>query len=98
MSDLAIDATILGAAAILANLFVILYLITAPFYRSDAGRASWMMTLSVALLLDVSLVSYWFDWTVPEWLARTIYVLILCACALKFWALVHEQFRARRDR
>lgn len=91
MSDLAIDATILTIAAVAANLFVLGYFALAPWYRSAAGRASWISMLALALLLDLSLVAYWIDWTVPEWLARIIYVAIALGAWLKFAALLHEQ-------
>ena len=98
MSDTHIDVVILTIAAVAANLFCILYWITAPWYRSEAGRAAWSMTFSVALLLDVALLAFWFHWTVAPWIAHVIYLVILVACWLKFGALVHEQIRQRRDR
>lgn len=99
MSDLAIDATILTGAAIAANLFVLVYAALAPWYRSAAGRASWVSMLALALLLDLSLVAYWIDWTVPEWIARTVYIVITLGAWLKFVALLHEQvFTSTRKR
>ena len=96
MSDLQIDSLILTGAAVATNIFILGYAILAPFYRSETGRASWVMTLAVALLLDVSLVAYWTGWVVPEWVARSIYVLIFCGGWMKLGALFHEQFVKRR--
>jgi hypothetical protein len=98
MSDVHIDLIILTGAAVAANLFCILYWITAPWYRSEVGRAAWSMTFSVALLLDTALVAYWFHWTVPAWVAHVIYVVIFVACWLKFGAWLHEQVLKRRRR
>ena len=102
MSDLQIDSVILTGAAVAASLFPVLYWVIAPWYRSEYGRASWTMMLAIAVLLDVALVAYWFGWTVPEWLARCIYVLILVGCWMKLGALVDQQlripWRRRRDR
>jgi len=97
VSDLAIDAIILTGAAIPATLFVILYWVFAPWYRSEAGRASWSTMFALAALLDVSLAAYWFHWTIGELVARIIYVLIFAACWMKFGALLHEQVLGRHD-
>lgn len=96
MSNETIDVFILTAAAVAANVFCILYWITAAWYRSEAGRAAWSMVFSVALLLDVALLAYWFHWTVPPWAAHVIYLVICLACWLKLAALVHVQIRRRR--
>ena len=98
MSTLAIDATILTVGGIASTLFVVVYWLAAPWYRSEYGRASWTMMLALALLIDVSLVAYWFHWTIPEWLARVIYILISLGALLKLWALIDEQLRKPRLR
>lgn len=98
MSNTHIDVLILSVAAVAANLFCILYWVTAPWYRSEAGRAAWSMTFSVALLLDVALAAYWRGWTVAPWVSHLIYLVILVACWLKFGALIHEQVRNRNRR
>lgn len=89
-----LDVWILTGAAIPATLYPIVYWVLAPWYRSDWGRAAWSIMLAIAALLDVALVAYWFHWTVPEWLARVIYVLIFCACWMKFGALINHQLIA----
>ena len=98
MSDPAIDAAILTPGGIAATLFVLIYLLAAPFYRSEYGRASWTIMLALALLIDISLLAFWLEWTVAEWLARCIYVLISLGCLLKLWALVNEQLLKPRQR
>jgi len=98
MTDLTFDVAVLSGAAVAANLFCLLYFALAPWYRSVEGRASWSMTFSVALLLDVALVAYWLHWTVPPWLAHVIYFVIFIACWLKLGALVQRQFIEYRRR
>lgn len=93
MSDVAIDAAILTVGGIASTLFVVVYWVVARWYRSEYGRASWTIMLAIALLIDVSLVAFWFGWAIPEWIARTIYVLISLGCCLKLGALVDEQIR-----
>lgn len=98
MNDTLLDVWILTGAAIAANLFCLGYGVTAAWYRTDTGRSAWAMTFSVALLLDVALLAYWFHWVLPPWVGHVIYAVIFAACWMKFGTWLHRQILNRPRR
>lgn len=88
---------LITAAAVAANLFVILYATTAPWWRSVFGRALMTGEVALAILLDVVLYAHWAHKLVPIWLGLTIYSAIAAGCWMRLGAVVHEQLARRRD-
>jgi hypothetical protein len=88
--------SLITAAAIAANLFVVLYLASAPWYRSVFGRALMTGEIALAALLDLALWAHWSHHDIPRWAVLTIYTLIAAGCWMRLGAVVHEQLRRRR--
>lgn len=99
MTGLQVNEAILTFGAVGATLFTLTYPVLArTWWRTQVGRAMEVTMLGLALLLDVALCFYWFGWTVPGWLARTIYVVIAVSPWLAGLALLAEQFRLRHPK
>ena len=87
---------LITAAAIAANLFVVLYAIFAPWYRSVFGRALMTGEVALAVLLDLVLWAHWSHHLIPKPVALTVYALIAVGCWMRLGAVIHEQLFKRR--
>lgn len=89
--------TLVTAAAIPATLSVILYMLTAPWYRTAFGRAYVIDGLSILALLDIALIVHWTHWIPPEPFVLSLYALIAVGQWLQLGAVIHYQILKRRD-
>lgn len=88
--------TITGAAA---TLFPFLYsaLTGGRCWRSQIGRALIFSDVSLALLVDLALLAYWFHWTLSPHVSTGITALIAVSALLRCWAVIDGQIlRGRR--
>jgi hypothetical protein len=84
------------AAAIAANLFVLLYASLAKWWRSVFGRALMTGEVALAALLDLVLYVHWSHTILPRWIPLTLYALIAAGCWMRLGAVFHEQVWKRR--
>ena len=85
--------TITGAAA---SLFPIIYTVFAPWWRSQVGRALVVSDISLAALVDLSLLGYWFGWHFSEHVSTAVVALIAIAALLRCWAVIDVQVIKQR--
>lgn len=86
------------AAAVPATLFVVLYPLLSPqFWQTWIGRALFTSSAGLAALLDLTLLSKWFELLVPRELLSLILALIAAGAWLKLGALVLAKRAAFRS-
>jgi hypothetical protein len=81
-------------AAVPQTAFVALYGFASPWWRSQTGRAIFTKAFSMALLLDMSLVNYWWG-PIDADASNAIIALVTVGCWLQFVALAAEKMRSR---
>lgn len=81
------------------TLFVLIYGLRSPWYKSLLGRALFTKSLALALLLDISLVGHWWP-TYPGQKPIGIVVvgLVLIGAWMQLVALIHEKLSSQPDR
>jgi hypothetical protein len=82
-------------AAVPQTLFVALYGFASPWWRSQTGRAIFTKAFSMALLLDLSLVNYWWG-PINVDASNAVIALVAVGCWLQFVALAAEKLRGRQ--
>lgn len=80
------------------TLFTLGYLLTVRWWTFWIGRALLVSSLAFSLLIDVSVVTYWFGWVPPTWLVHVVLGLVCAGAYLKLLALVIEKTHGHRDR
>lgn len=78
------------------TLFVLLYGLRAPWYRSATGRAIFTKALSLALILDLWVVANYFQ-PLPTWIGPVVMGLTTIGVYLQLGALLHEWRLGRQD-
>jgi hypothetical protein len=88
------------AAAPAITAFALWYGLTAPWYRSAAGRALFVSSTGLAMLIDISLLYKWLgdDYWLRDAVRLFVYAWIAAGAWLKLGALAHERRKARRAR
>jgi hypothetical protein len=76
-------------AAPAQTLFVLLYGLRAPWYRSPTGRAIFTKALSLALILDLSVLAYYVQ-TLPTWVGPVVMGITAAGVYMQLGALLHE--------
>lgn len=88
------------AAAPAQTVFVLVYGLGSPWFRSVVGRALFTKALGLALLIDIS-IAYQFlgdDYALREVVRLSVFTLIAVGAWLQLGALVYERRRRGRDR
>ena len=70
------------------TLFVLLYGLRAPWYRSPTGRAIFTKALSLALILDLWVFAYVHP--LPGWIGPAVMGLTALGVYMQLGALLHE--------
>ena len=96
MTALDWQLALLTLAAVAATAFPILYTAVAPWWRSVVGRSLVVSEASLAALLDVALIAYWWHFRVPTPVATSLYTLIAVGAWMRLGALIHAQVGKRR--
>lgn len=79
-------------------LFVVCYpLFAKPWWRSQFGRSLEASEVSMAVLVGLSLASYWFKFLVPDPVATVIFFSISAVAWMRFIALLSEQLAKRKS-
>lgn len=93
MNDLQWQQIFLTIAGAAATLFPVIYTVftRGKCWRSQIGRALNVSDISLALLVDLALLAYWFHWTVPIHVSTAITALIAVAALLRCWAVIDIQ-------
>lgn len=78
--------------------FVAAWISLPGWWREWIGRALMVKSGALAILFNLALVNYIWPGTVPEWLAKASQLLIVLGVWSQLAALVHERWKARRDR
>lgn len=89
---------IVVAAAPFATLFAFAYMLTRPWWTTAIGRAMLVSSLSLALLIDISLLYQWLgdNYALRDAVRLTVFTLILAGVVFKCWALfAPARFRPR---
>lgn len=71
------------------TLFVLLYGVRAPWYRSPTGRAIFTKAVSLALILDLSIAAHYVD-QLPSWVGPVVLGITAVGVYLQLGALLHE--------
>lgn len=86
-------------AAPAQTLFVLLYGFRSPWYKSLLGRALFTKSLALALLLNLSLVGYWWpNYPLRHPIGVIVVFLVLLGAWMQLVALVHEKLSRHPDR
>jgi hypothetical protein len=94
--DIALWLIRFGAPA--QTLFVVVYGLWSPWWRTQTGRAIFTKGLSVALLLDLSLLAAAVGpYTGHQIVALAVISLVALGAWMQLIALLHEKFRARKS-
>jgi hypothetical protein len=102
MADLA-ALILIGATAPAITLFCLIYGFTSPWYKTLIGRALFVSSTGLALLVDISLLYKWLgdNYFLRDLVRLSVYGFICAGAWLKLAAVVSEKWRARhgkRDR
>lgn len=99
MSNQDWQVVILTVAGLAATMFPVAYAFLAkPWYRSQFGRSLMISETSLAVLIDMSLLAYWFHFVVPPPLVTGIFTLVALGSCLRLAALLSEQLGKEDDR
>lgn len=89
-------------SAMEATAFVIVYALTAPWWRSEFGRNVQALMFAIALVLDLSVVRIFVPGSVDlAWfniLRLVVFALVPVVLGMRLWLLVKVQVLRRRDR
>lgn len=88
MSELDVQMVLLSITGVAATAFPFLYTWISPWWKTAWGRALVVSDVSLALLVDLALLSYWFDWSLSQHLITAVYALIALAAVLRVVALL----------
>lgn len=83
------------AAAVPQTVFIVGYGFLNDWWTSWVGRALFTSSLALALLLDVSLVSYYYPDLIPAWVSNIILVVVVAGAFLKLTALTLDKLAKR---
>lgn len=100
MSITDVTSILVFALAVPANLFPLLYGITAPWERSEPGRAAMTSAIALAMLVDLSFLVRWLgdDYRFREYVTFGLVLLILAGSTMNVVALLRTQIIANRKR
>ena len=73
------------------TVFTLWYGLTVRWWSFWIGRALMVSSASFALLIDLSLAQYWFEWVPPMWQVLAVLALVCAGAWLKLTALVIEK-------
>ena len=93
ISDWQICTLVVAAAA--STLFVFAYGLFARWWRTQVGRALMLSEISLAILLDLSLVAHWTGYRVPDGVAEGIFIGIAVTSLMRLYAFGYVQVRSR---
>jgi hypothetical protein len=79
------------------TLFVLLYGLGSPWWRSPTGRAIFTKGLSLMLIFDVAIAAYYIA-NLPDWIGTVVVAITTVGVYLQLGALIHERRRAGVDR
>lgn len=91
MSEFDWQVTFLTITGVAATLFPVIYTVFAPWWRSQVGRALVVSDVSLAALVDLSLLGYWFGWHFSNHVSTAVVALIAVAALLRCWAVIDVQ-------
>ena len=98
MSNQSWQVAILTVAGVAATIFPVAYWVIAePWYKSQFGRSLMVSETSLAVLIDLSLVAYWFDLIIPPPIVTGVFTLIALGSCMRLNALLYEQWHNRRN-
>lgn len=92
MTQMQLDQLLILIAAIASTLFALGWMFFAPWHRTETGRAFVLSEISLAILLDLSVISNRWHWTVPKDAVTALLVFIAVAACLRL-LLVRLQIR-----
>lgn len=95
----AIAFSLVCATAPAITLFVLIYGITSPWYRSMIGRALMVSSTGFALLVDLVLVYQWLgdEYPLRDVVRITVFALVCLGAWLKLIAILTEKLTGRRN-
>ncbi len=98
MSIVDVTSVLIFALVVPANLFPLLYGITAPWERTEPGRAAMTSAVALALLVDLSFLVRWLgeDYRFREWVTFGLVLIILAGSTMNLLALVRTQIKSNR--
>jgi len=86
--------SVTGAAS---ALFVIVYAVAAPWWKTQVGRALMFSEVSLGTLVTLSLMAYWFHVVISDVAALAIFAAMALSACLRLGVLVTEQVARRRE-
>lgn len=96
MSEFDVQQILLTITGVAATLFPVIYTLIAPWWKSMIGRALVLSDISLALLVDIALLAYWFHWVISTHVTTAILVLIAAAAVMRCLAIINIQVSAWR--
>lgn len=94
MSTVETIRLLLAYTAAVQSVFIITFVATRrPWWRRFTGRAIFAKSLALALILDTTVLAFW--WQPPSWVGVAEFVLIAVGTTLNLAALIYE--RRTRD-
>lgn len=98
MTELDWQQVFLTITGVAATLFPVLYTVLTGgrCWRSQIGRALIFSDVSLALLVDLALLAYWYDWTLSPHVSTGITALIAVSALLRCWAVIDGQVVRRK--
>lgn len=87
---------VFGGAALGQTLFVLLYT-TLPWWRSATGRALFLSSTTLALVLDTIIVQIILERDFPGWLFITLFSFVTAAAWYQLITLTVVRLRAKKN-
>lgn len=86
-------------AAPAQTMFILIYGLGSPWWRSLLGRALFTKALGLALLVDISVLYHFLgdEYVYRDVVRVTVFSLIAVGAWLQLMALIKEKYVARRD-
>lgn len=85
-------------AAVPQTIFILLYGFTNQWWRSMIGKALFASSLALALLLDLSLLTYYYPGLLEPWESNIVLAIVPLGAVLKLAAILLDKRAKRRWR
>lgn len=97
-----ISDVLLISSALLANLFVVLYHLLTPWWRTDVGRNLQVFMIITAALLDLSAIRLAGDASLDTgwfvWIRLGVFACLPVVIGWRIWILIRLQYQARKEK
>ena len=93
MTYINVALALIISGGIASTLFVLIYGLRAPWWRSKEGWNLFGFTATIALLLDLTVVAhFWGPFPGLRWIALAIYAAIAVFMWQRLWLMLRAQF------